>query len=45
LFEEQPWLLIPLVILIVEAWNVTKTVARQWWRRRADRSGDALGPP
>jgi hypothetical protein len=28
LFEEQPWLLIPLVIVTVEAWNAAKAAIR-----------------
>jgi hypothetical protein len=45
-FEEQPWLLIPIVVLIVEAWNATKRVALQYWQRRGEdrSSGDRLEP-
>lgn len=36
LFEEQPWLLVPLIILTVEAWNQAKAfVARRIGDRRA----------
>jgi hypothetical protein len=46
MFEDQPWLLIPIVVVIVEAWNATKRVARQYWQQRGDdhRSGDPLEP-
>jgi hypothetical protein len=27
-FEENPWLLIPVIILTVEAWNITKVAVR-----------------
>jgi hypothetical protein len=27
-FEENPWLLIPIIILTVEAWNITKAAVR-----------------
>jgi hypothetical protein len=46
MFEDQPWLLIPIVVVIVEAWNTTKRTARQYWQQRGDarRSGDLLEP-
>jgi hypothetical protein len=28
LFEDHPWLLIPIIILTVEAWSVTKVAVR-----------------
>lgn len=28
LFEDHPWLLIPLIILTVEAWSITKVAVR-----------------
>lgn len=35
LFEEQPWLLVPVIILTVEAWNLAKAfVARRLAARR-----------
>ena len=37
-FEEYPWLLVPLVILIVEAWKALKGFVR---RLLADREGVA----
>jgi hypothetical protein len=33
-FEENPWLLIPIIILTVESWNAVKAVVREKWRRR-----------
>lgn len=45
MFEEQPWLLIPIVVVIVEAWNATKRVVRVYWQRREERrSGQPLEP-
>ncbi len=38
-FEQYPWLLVPLVIAIVEAWNALKAVvARRLGSQRADRN-------
>ncbi len=35
LFEEQPWLLVPIIIATVEAWNATKrAVVRRLERQR-----------
>jgi hypothetical protein len=35
LFEEQPWLLVPIIIVTIEAWNATKlAVLRARARRR-----------
>lgn len=34
LFEEQPWLLVPIIIVTVEAWNATKGVIGKEVRRR-----------
>jgi len=36
LFEENPWLLIPIIILTVEGWNALKIVVREALRRRQD---------
>jgi hypothetical protein len=33
MFEEHPWLLIPIVIAIVEAWTLTKGVVRRRFER------------
>jgi hypothetical protein len=33
-FEENPWLLIPIIILTVECWNAAKAVVRERWQRR-----------
>jgi hypothetical protein len=46
MFEDQPWLLIPIVVVIVEAWNATKRGARQSSQQRGDdrRSSDPLEP-
>jgi hypothetical protein len=39
LFEEQPWLLVPIIIATVEAWNATKhAVARRLRERRRPRN-------
>lgn len=32
-FEEYPWLLIPIVIVTVEAWSALKTVIRRFANR------------
>jgi hypothetical protein len=34
LFEEYPWLLIPIIIITVEAWNVVKGFAKQALHQR-----------
>jgi len=34
LFEQNPWLLIPVVILINEGWNAVKAVLKDAIRRR-----------
>ena len=34
LFEENPWLLVPIVILTVEVWQALKAVVREMLRRR-----------
>jgi hypothetical protein len=34
-FEEYPWLLIPIVIVIVEAWAAAKAAVRLTLRRQA----------
>lgn len=28
-FEEQPWLLVPIIIVVVEAWNLVKQAVRR----------------
>lgn len=39
-FEQYPWLLIPIVIAIVEAWNAIKAAVRSAvQRRQGDRPG------
>jgi hypothetical protein len=37
LFEEYPWLLVPIIILVVEGWAALKAVAREALRRRQQR--------
>ena len=34
LFEEHPWLLIPIIILTVEGWTVVKVAVKERLRRR-----------
>jgi len=34
-FEQNPWLLVPLVVVIVEAWNAAKAVARSVMKTRS----------
>src|SRR5665647_486347 len=34
-FEENPWLLVPLVVIIVEAWNAAKAVVRSMMKSRS----------
>ena len=41
-FEEHPWLLVPIIILVVEAWNAAKTVVRDAYRNRRDRRNDPV---
>jgi len=36
LFEEQPWLLVPVIILTVECWNAVKAVVKQALRQRQE---------
>lgn len=36
LFEQNPWLLIPIVIVTVESWNACKALVRQFVRRREE---------
>jgi cytoskeletal protein RodZ len=38
LFERYPWLLIPIVIGIVEAWSALKRVARLVWTQKRENS-------
>ncbi len=38
LFEENPWLLVPIIIVVFEAWTVVKAAVR---RSLAARRGDA----
>jgi hypothetical protein len=33
LFEEQPWLLVPLILVVTIAYDLTKTVVMRWTRR------------
>lgn len=40
LFEEQPWLLVPLIIATVEVWNLVKAYGRRWLSRDADAAHD-----
>jgi hypothetical protein len=40
-FEENPWILIPVVIVIVEAWNAGKAAFRAMLRRS---SADQVRP-
>ena len=34
LFEQYPWLLVPIIILTVEAWEALKGAAKEALRRR-----------
>ena len=34
LFEENPWLLVPIIILVVETWNLAKAAVRRWLAAR-----------
>ena len=34
LFEEYPWLLIPIIILTVEGWGALKVAVKEFLRRR-----------
>jgi ABC-type dipeptide/oligopeptide/nickel transport system permease subunit len=44
LFEEYPWLLVPIIVVTVEAWNLTKAAVRQQLKRRRERkAGGPLG--
>ncbi len=36
-FEEHPWLLVPIIIVVVEAWNGVKAIVGDLYRSR--RSG------
>ena len=45
LFEEYPWLLVPIIILVVEGWAALKGLAREALRRRQLREGRAAVPP
>ena len=39
LFEQHPWLLVPIIVLTVEAWSALKRFVReQSDRRRGDRA-------
>lgn len=42
LFEEHPWLLVPIIILVVEAWNAAKAVVRDSYRNRRNRRNDPV---
>jgi len=37
-FEEYPWLLIPIIIITVEAWNAVKAMIRRAVRAKEDES-------
>ena len=37
LFEENPWLLVPLIIAVVEVWNLIKLAIRRWVLRQPGR--------
>ena len=46
IFEEQPWLLVPIIIVVVEAWNGAKWWARRWWEsRRGEPAGERTSSP
>jgi hypothetical protein len=34
-FEEHPWLLVPVIIVTVEAWGAAKALFVAWHKRRA----------
>jgi hypothetical protein len=36
LFETYPWLLIPIIIITVEAWQALKELAREAYSRRKE---------
>ena len=35
LFEQNPWLLVPIIIITVESWNVLKAVLKRILDRRS----------
>jgi hypothetical protein len=37
LFEQYPWLLVPIIVVTVEGWNAFKYLVRQGLRRRQER--------
>jgi len=41
-FEEQPWMLVVLIIVVVEAWSYAKSIVKNWL---ADRQPKASPPP
>ena len=45
LFEQAPWLLIPLIVVTVEAWSALKSLIRSRMNRRdaVDERGGRLG--
>jgi hypothetical protein len=38
MFEEHPFVLLVVIILTVEGWNVAKTVIRMTWQRRREQA-------
>ncbi len=38
-FEQYPWLLVPIIIVTVEVWNLVKVLAKEMWRRMQARAG------
>jgi hypothetical protein len=36
LFEQYPWLLVPIIVVTVEAWSAFKSFVREHLRRRED---------
>jgi hypothetical protein len=41
-FEQNPWLLVPIIILVVESWNAAKTVGGNIYRNRRNRRNDPV---
>lgn len=37
LFESNPWLLVPIVIVTVEGWNACKSLVRGYFQHREQR--------
>jgi len=38
LFEENPWLLVPIIIVTMEVWNLVKAFLKDAWLRHKSRS-------